>query len=236
MNSQDEILYTIGNADEEFIERFLKIPYGLGGAYKEKWCISIPRCVRLIPSYLWFKEKLKKLTENYAKNGNLEEYEKVYKKLAKEAFKKASKGRKVNEEECFKETINFINRAVVEEVIHAYGNVSHRERYVILYKQKDRDEISKILADEKVNELFKVEEKVYSMPIKGFQGEFILTAKKFEAEENKMKYLIKFMVVSSILMKRNFKFEFKISTEDEYYIPLEEEPTGFHLLLKKLNL
>ena len=111
-----DYLYVIGNVSENSIREYLKYPL-IGGGYKGEWFVDVSRCAKDLLSHL-----LLRINEKH----ELQE---------------------INlQDELIKVALKAINRAVIEELIHAYGDIGHLEVFIIKYKNEgDGEKIFQVL-------------------------------------------------------------------------------------------
>jgi hypothetical protein len=122
---------------------------------------------------------LKRLPEIKGKDVKLLE-EKILEEILKE---------RVTEDEFIRELVEDINTAVVEEVIHAYGDAGHREAFLIEYKNKeDEERILQILKNQNIKSFFRIEcYRRFDEKHIFRRGEIYLILKDLNLEKNIMK-------------------------------------------------
>jgi hypothetical protein len=187
--------YIIGTADDDFVEKCLD-RWTTGAGYKGKWFVDIRRCVKLAYTFLMVGKPLSELIKAYIEkeiqHSNLEYEEIVHTDL--------------HSDEILRAIIKSINRTVIEEVVHAYGNVGHPFVYRIRYGNgAERDFICSILERHNVKQQFDVVHKI----IKGLDGkiqggEFELEARVLDIDMYE-KYLEMLKAIEKSLSKKGIK-------------------------------
>ena len=133
-------LFIIGNESKELISYLNEDPFAVGIGLEEKWAVSISRCVYGIPLLLTLKKLERELYRKKFKD-SLETPQKFLEELER-GIKECRKS--ITDEEILRESIKRINQAVIEEIVHSYGDVGHKPIYRIEYKNKDEE--TKILS------------------------------------------------------------------------------------------
>lgn len=159
-----EDLYAIGNYDKSLEKYLEKNRNAIGIGINEKWIVSISRCAKY----------------SYAALQNTIEF-------VLSSFKDKSKKKKIEEiltqELLFNTIKEEIAKAVLEEIIHAYGDATHDYFYAVRYKNENERGrvIREIISSESYRRNFRIEERRYYQNGKLKEGEFSFTPKTNES-------------------------------------------------------